>query len=61
MTDTFVMVGNEFGDAYDLGFSHGFNGESYNNPFPVGSNQFDEYDDGHLEGRTDYLKMNPEE
>jgi hypothetical protein len=62
MSNTFVMVGDEFGDAYDLGFSDGFDGKNYNNPFPVGSNQFDEYDEGHLEGHTDYRKrLNDEE
>jgi hypothetical protein len=55
------MVNGEFVDAYDKGFSDGYDGNNYNNPFPVGSNQFDEYDEGHMEGRTDYLKMNPDD
>ena len=61
MSDTILMVNGEFVDAYDKGFSDGYDGKNYNNPFPVGSNQFDEYDEGHMEGRTDYLKMNPDD
>jgi hypothetical protein len=60
MNNTFVMVDGEFGDAWDKGFSDGYDGKNYNNPFPVGSNQFDEYDEGHMEGRADFLKLNPD-
>jgi hypothetical protein len=56
------MVNGEFVDAYDKGFSDGYDGKNYNNPFPVGSNQFDEYDEGHMEGRADFSKrLNDEE
>jgi hypothetical protein len=62
MSDTILMVNGEFVDAYDKGFSDGYDGKNYNNPFPVGSNQFDEYDEGHMEGRADFSKrLNDEE
>jgi len=62
MSNTFVMVSGELGDAYDLGFSDGYDGRGYNSPFPVGSNEDDEYEDGYSSGRLDFSKrLNDEE
>ena len=53
-----VAEGTEFEDAYDKGYSDGYDGKGYNSPFPVGSDQDDEYEDGYSSGRLDYNKMN---
>ena len=53
-----VAEGSEFEDAYDKGYSDGYDGKGYNSPFPVGSDQDDEYEDGYSSGRLDYDKMN---
>jgi hypothetical protein len=51
---------NEFQDAYDQGYSDGYDGRGYNSPFPVGSNEDDEYEDGYGSGRLDFNKMDPD-
>lgn len=61
MNNTFVMVDGELGDAWDKGFSDGYDGKGFNSPFPVGSNEDDEYQDGYSSGRSDYEKLNPDE
>ena len=53
-----VAEGSEFEGAYDKGYSDGYDGKGYNSPFPVGSDQDDEYEDGYSSGRLDYDKMN---
>jgi len=53
-----VAEGSEFEDAYDKGYRDGYDGKGYNSPFPVGSDQDDEYEDGYSSGRLDYNKMN---
>jgi hypothetical protein len=47
-----------YGDGYDKGFSDGYDGQRKNNPFPPGSKEHKEYDEGWFEGRLDYQKMN---
>ena len=53
-----VAEGWGYGDGYDKGFSDGYDGQRKHNPFPPGSKEHKEYDEGWFEGRLDYQKMN---
>jgi hypothetical protein len=53
-----VAEGWGYGDGYDKGFSDGYDGQRKNNPFPPGSKEHKEYDEGWFVGRLDYNKMN---
>ena len=53
-----VAEGWGYGDGYDKGFSDGYDGQRKSNPFPPGSKEHKEYDEGWFVGRLDYNKMN---
>lgn len=60
MSNTMVVNG-EFADAWDKGYSDGYDGLGFKSPFPVGSEDDEDYADGWSSGRMDYEKMYPDD
>lgn len=41
---------------YDEGYSDGYHGRGYSNPYQSGSQDYDDYDEGYEDGRNKRMK-----